>query len=329
VRTTGSASLAVAGLLFGSLAHAAEVRIPAIGQPSPFYGAAGTGVAISATADPTHLHLDDWLVYTLRIEKLANAADVRRPDLNAINEFASAFQIEDAATPIEPKGARLFRYRLRPRRSDVTSIPAFTFPYYDPNIAQPPDQPGFPFRRARTEPIPIVVTKKTTPPLPPMPVEVPAFAESPATSAPVHVPAWAWWLAAALPPMVALGGCAAWRALNPAGARLARRRRSRAARAALRALHSFDRHPPVDPAAVVWCVSGYLAERFDLPGVFRTPGDLAGRLREAGADPATVSECQAFLHAADVARFAPRPDVTGEALIADAERLVRRLEGEG
>jgi hypothetical protein len=70
-------------------------------------------------------------------------------------------------------------------------------------------------------------------------------------------------------------------------------------------------------------------EVFDLRGVFLTPGFVAGLRGEAGADPATVSECQAFLHAADVARFAPRPDVTGEALIADAERLVRRLEGEG
>ena len=329
MRTIGSAALAVAALLFSSLGHAAEVRIPAIGQPTPFYGAAGSGVAITATADPTIIHLDDWLIYTVRVEKLINAADVRRPDLNELDAFSSVFQIEDAASPNEPAGTRVFRYRLRPRRADVTSIPAFTFPYYDPAIAQPPDLPGFPFRKVRADAIPIRVTKKTVSPLPPVPLDVPVWAEAPASGVPIRVPAWAWWLAATLPPLAALGGCAIWRVLNPAGARLARRRRSRAARAAIRTLHSLDRHPPADPAAVVWCVAGYLAERFDLPGVFRTPGDLSGRLREAGADSPTIAECQVFLHAADVARFAPRPDVTAEALIADAERLVRRLEGEG
>ena len=57
-------------------------------------------------------------------------------------------------------------------------------------------------------------------------------------------------------------------------------------------------------------------------------GDLGRWLREAGADANTVAECEGFLREADAARFAPSPEVTGEALIADAERLIRRQEGE-
>ena len=328
MRTTGSA-LAV-GLLLWPAVAGAEVRVPSIGQPSPFYGAAGTGVTVTASAQPTELTADQFLVYTLRVSKLDNPADVQRPDLNEIDAFRTAFQVEDdKTTEPEPAGTRIFRYRLRPRRADVAAVPAFTFPYYDPSQPQPADNPGFPFRKARTQPIPLRVTKAPAPPpLPPVPLDVPAFMESPAVGTRTAVPAWAWWLAAALPPVLAVGGCAAWRAVNPAGARLARRRRSRAARTALRALHGFGRHAPADPAAVVWCVAAYLAERFDLPGVFRTPAELAARLREAGADATTIAECECFLTAADAARFAPAPDVTGEALVADAERLVRRLEGE-
>jgi hypothetical protein len=327
VRTTGSA-LALT-LLLASFT-AAEVRIPAIGQPSPFYGAAGKGVTVTATAEPTELSADDFVLYTLRVSKLENATDVQRPDLSEIEAFRTAFQIEDErTTETEPTGTRVFRYRLRPRRADVSTVPVFTFPYFDPSQPQPADNPGFPFRRARTQAIPLRVTKPAgPPPLPPVPLDVPDFAAAPAVSTPIAIPVWAWWLAAAVPPFLAIGGCAVWRAMNPAGARLARRRRSRAARSALRTLHNLARHPLTDPAAVVWCVSAYLAERFDLPGVFRTPNELAARLREAGADAETVAECAAFVQAADAARFAPAPDVSGEALIADAERLVRRLEGE-
>jgi hypothetical protein len=315
--------LAVAGT-----AHA-EVAIPVIGQPSPFYGAAGKGVKVEARAEPLELTPDDVLTYTLRIQNLVNSADVQRPDLSAIDAFSRDFQIEDGPAPAsEPEGTRIFNYRLHPRRASVTAIPAFTFPYYDPSLPQPPDKPDFPFRKARTDPITIRIRKAVQPPAAVVPLAVPDFAAEPARPTSAEWPAWLWWAAAAAPPVLALGWCGVWHVLNPGGARLARRRRSRAARAAIRTLHSLARSSRSDPGAVVWCVAGYLAERFELPGLFRTPDDLTRRLREAGADVDTVTECEAFLKSADVARFAPAPERSADALIVDAERLVRRLEGE-
>jgi hypothetical protein len=327
VPTTGERFLLLLLAVAGP-AHA-EVTIPVIGQPSPFYGAAGKGVKVEAQADPLEVTPEETLTFTLRVRGLVNPAEVQRPDLSAIDAFARDFQIEDGPTPdSEPEGTRVFHYRLRPRRPTVTVIPALSFPYYDPSLPQPPDKPDFPFRKARTEPITIRVKKVVEPPPAIVPLEVPDFASEPARSVSVDWPAWVWWAAAAIPPVLALGWCGVWRLLNPGGARLARRRRSRAARAALKTLHSMTRHPPADPGTVVWCVAAYLAERYELPGLFRTPDDLTRRLREAGADPATVTECATFLNAADIARFAPAPEQTGDALIADAESLVRRLEGE-
>ena len=210
----------------------------------------------------------------------------------------------------------------------MTAIPGIVFPYYDPSLPQPADRPDLPFRKARTEPITIHVRKAEPPPAVVVPLDVPAFMAAPATASTWDVPGWAWWLAAMLPPVAAIGGCLVWQILNPAGARLARRRRSRAARTAIRTLHALQRHPPADPTAVVVAVAAYLAERYDLPGLFRTPVELGHRLREAGADEEAITECESFLRAADAARFAPYPDVTGDALIADAERLIRGQEGD-
>ena len=307
---------------------AAAADIPTVGRPSPFYGAAGKDVKVEATAEPTVLSLDDAITLTLRVRNLDNAADVQRPNLADLDVFRD-FQVEDDPTPeSEPAGTRAFRYQLRPRQATVANIPGIVFPYFDPSVPQPADRPELPVRKARTDPITIRIDKKAPPPLPAVLLEVPAFAAAPATDRTVEVPGWVWWLAAMLPPVVAVGGCVIWQILNPVGARLARKRRSRAARTAIRTLHSLGRHPPADPAAVVAAVVGYLAERYDLPGLFRTPGDLARRLREAGADAEAVAECEAFVREADAARFAPAPHLTDDVLIADAERLIRRQEGE-
>ena len=59
-----------------------------------------------------------------------------------------------------------------------------------------------------------------------------------------------------------------------------------------------------------------------------TPSDLARQLTEAGANAETVASCVAFLRSADIARFAPGPNITGDMLIAAAEQLVRQQEGE-
>ena len=104
-----------AGLIvaFAGATSAAGVDIPTLGQPSPFYGAAGKGVKVEATADPTELTLDDAILFTLRITNLDNAPDVRRPDLGELEAFRD-FQVEDDSTPAsEPAGTRVFRYRLR------------------------------------------------------------------------------------------------------------------------------------------------------------------------------------------------------------------------
>ena len=327
MRTTGS--LIVLAMLLCLRPVSAEVMIPVVGQPSPFYGAAGKGVKVQRQAEPVELTIDDTILFTLRVTKLENPADVRRPDLAEIDAFRRDFQVEDVpAATGEPDGTRIFNYHLRPRRASVTQIPSLTFPYYDPErgAAARPTGPPVSQREERRDPYSHsqgVVAASTG---------------RPARRTPVRGRAGGFFARGSAE--VGLVGCRGrpadrgarmvWSlaARQPGRGSAARRRRSRAARAALKTLHSLGRHPPADTGAVVWCVSAYLAEHYELPGLFRTPDDMARRLREAGADAETVAECESFLKAADAARFAPSPDESAGALIADAERLVRRQEGE-
>jgi hypothetical protein len=315
------------GVLLLAACAQAQIIIPAVGQPSPFYGAAGKGVKIEATATPTEITLDDSILYTLRITQLLNAPDVRRPNLGEVEAFQRDFQIDDEPTSEpEPAGTRVFHYRLRPRIPTLKTIPALVFAYYDPNLPQPADRPEFPYRKARTDPISIQIVAASVTAKPKVPLEVPAIAEKLAEPS-ASVGAWAWWAGIVVPPILALVACACWWARNPAGTRLARHRRSRAARVALKQLHNVG-HGPEGPDAAVECVCQYLAERYDLSSVPRTPAELGTSLSQAGASDETIREGTDFLRAADEARFAPNPVASATLLIADAERLIRGQEGE-
>ena len=329
VRTIGKQSASFALLLSLSAARADDAMIPVIGQPTPFYGAAGTGVTVEASADRTELTPQDTIAYTLQIQHLANAADVQRPNLTEIDAFYKDFQIEDVdAAEQHAAGTRVFRYRLRPRRATVASIPALSFPYYDPTRPQPPDRPDFPFLSARTKPIPIRIRKSAAPVLPVMPLDVPDFAAAPAEPSSTGMPSWAWYLAALAPPIAAIVWCAIWTIMNPAGARLAKGRRSRAARTALRRLHAWGRREPAELGAIVECVEAYLAERYTLVSIMHTPNERSRQLIEAGTSAEFVAHCVEFFRFADTARFAPGPTITGDILIAEAEQLIRQQEGE-
>lgn len=321
MRTIGSASLAL--WLFCAANAIAAVDIPVLGRPTPFYGGAGSDVKLIVSAAPTDVTIDDSILLTIRVENLVNAKDVERINLEEIEAFHRDFQIADELTPeSEPNGTRIFRYRLRPRQLSIAEIPRLVFPYYDPKLPQPADKPDFPFRRARSESIPIRVRKEAPPPIPVEPLDVPAFAMSLAEPK-ASVPGWIWWIGAFAPPVVAIGWCAIWRAINPVGDRLVRRRRSRAARLAIKSLRHAD-----DATAIVQSVVIYLAEHFELPGIIRVPRDLARLLGDARVDGPTIDECVAFINASDSVRFAPFPVIEAEQLRVQGENLIRRLEGE-
>jgi len=165
-------------LMLTGAVFAEDVSIPVVGQPSPFFGAAGRGVIATASVEPTQFTRDESCILSLKIAKVINPTEVKRPAFEDLGEFAKDFQAENLPEGPAKDGERVFRYRLRPRKIEVTEIPVIVFPYYDPNVPQPPDMPGLPFRKARTDSIPIKITKPAAPPaIPVTPLVIPAFAE--------------------------------------------------------------------------------------------------------------------------------------------------------
>lgn len=164
-------------LMLSGFAFAQEVNIPVVGQPSPFFGAAGRGVVAVARVEPTKITRDESCDLSIQVSNLLNAPDVRRPAIEDLGEFTKDFQVDNLPDGLAKPGERIFRYRLRPRRMEVTEIPVIVFPYYDPNVPQPPDMPGLPFRKARTNAVSITITKPEAVVKPAVPLVIPPFAD--------------------------------------------------------------------------------------------------------------------------------------------------------
>ncbi|MFO0796671.1 MAG: hypothetical protein U0804_04285 [Gemmataceae bacterium] len=315
---TTRATFVVLALLIPHPSSLIPARQPSFFEPKDgYYGARGTAVKARWDVTPTTVPEGGAVVATLTVTGATNPAEVKRPELAKIADFNERFVIEDAPAPAA-KGLA-FAYQLRPRTRAVTDVPGLNFFYF--NAAAAPERR---YQNARALGVKITVTAAPPKAAPPaVPLDAPdrmfvvdtgarllddePFAPGPA----------AWAALAVLAVLVPVGWYAAWRAIYPDSARLARRRRSRAARRALAAVRGAD------PAACAAAVLGYLRARFPLPPGADTPPEAAAALAALGV--AAAADVEAFLRACDGARFAPTCDAAGS-LPAAAAALVARLE---
>ncbi len=310
------------------------VRIPAVKPASDFYGAAGTGVKVEATATPLALTTDDWLKFTLKITNLLNAAEVEKPKLSGLKDFSSIFQVDDQqADPVWNPNApsqRVFVYRFRPRSTHVDQIPPFRFIYFDPKRRFPPvTELKFAYPPLYTETISIkVLPPKTPPSAAPVPINVPPFAASTDGSDAILKRGlngdWSLLgelLALLLPPVIVIGWVMIWKRKYPDAARLSRLMRSRAARNAWAALNRA-----ADALGVAAAVLDYLHERYDLPRSTNTPAEIRAYLSGLHFDEDRQQEVEAFFLECDALRFAPASETSHEELARRAADTVAMLE---
>jgi hypothetical protein len=300
-------------------------RAPLVGRPAdvPFSEAsasffkAGDGdfrmpFEVTPSITPKRVRAGEPLRYVVTIRALGKVHHPpARFDLRLVPAFDREFHIEDIT---EDKKERIdaatwrWAFLLKPRDSDVRTVPGLPFAYYNPDL-QPPDKG---FQVLWTDPTAIEVAE---PERPPVPVSGAGFilrlAEGPTVLAgPRGWPAPGPWLIAltwAVPPALGAAWYFYWRGRYPDAARLARRRRSRAARRALRALNGADAAPPRRRGEqVAHAVASYLRERFDLSTEEPTPAEgrelllarrLPGELAGCGAD--LLAGCDAARFGAD------------------------------
>ncbi len=104
--------------------------LPEQGKPEGFYGLVGR-YTISATAEPTKVHVGDPITLTIRIsgERLK---PVRWPRLESVGELAANFKIpsERAAGTVRD-GAKVFVQTIRAKTDKVERIPPIPLAYFD------------------------------------------------------------------------------------------------------------------------------------------------------------------------------------------------------
>ena len=312
--------------------------IPLVGRPASFNGAVGR-FRIGATAKPVRLQANQPITLSLKIVGTGSLRSLSPPDLTRVPAIADRFILfEGGAKPEVLPDGKVFRYSMRLKTASVKSIPAIAFSYFSPA--------GERFETVVTRGIPLDVE-----PVASMAVsEVQDFGGSGPTRTkrqlrrvaegiegnltgtellagqqlPLSDPT-GWLLLLVLPPLayvvVATAYARVMRLREDPG--LARSRRARAAARRRLAEAQHEATPARQCDAVVGVVTGYVADRLNLPSGEMTPADLARHLRDAGIDADLRDRAVAWLERCNLSRFGGRPP--DEPALADWRRQAANL----
>ncbi len=317
-------SLALSGFCTVVTPHQSLLGQPAFFQPgADYYNAKGFSVRVKWELPQRVVQEGHDLAATLVVTGATNPAEVVKPDLAELPDFARHFIVTRLPdSPPSNKEVR-FDYALRPRNRTVTQVPALVFKFQ--SLAAPPGKN--PFRSARAESVPITVTEPPAPPPVPLTEDDHHFhlvGDMRNLSASFVPRSWAWAAAALFGPLVAFVWFMAWQRLFPDAARLARLHRSRAARRADREIRHAGRTPD-PPAAIATALLHYLRARFPLPLSAVTPGELTAALTVCNVPSEVAEQTADVIRECDRARFAP-PGDRGVSLAELTQGALTRLE---
>lgn len=325
-------------LAFCLILHATSLtaEAPVIGRPSDhFYGAVGVHVRVAMLASPTVVRVEDPLVLTILIKGADNPQQIERPDLRRLDEYSSRFYVDDLPDEGQPSEQRIFRYRLRPKTEQSTSIPPLLFHYYDPKLKY--------FATTATQE---TILLKVIPRDP----NIGSSAKDPPIAGPdwlfnaapnheiLHQRRFSFRLDEAPAKLTAAIGLLTpaiafavwfvlWKRFSPDAAKLAGLRRAHAVRLALDGLRRLSHLPPAELGArSAMLVRAFLSERLGLPGNRITPSEIGEFLDKAGLPDALIGRATAFFRDSDFACFGP-PGIATDGLTMRAEQLVLDLEG--
>jgi len=334
-------------LLCGLLLAQPAAEAPIAGRPTDWSGVSGGPYVVTATAEPTALTAEEPLTLIVRIAvapggSAGNLRALARPPL-AKQEAFKPFLVVDLDDRFSDNPLRReFRYRLRPRRADVTHIPRVKLVYFNPQLP-----PGRDYQTTYSGEVPLMVKPRavaaTAGDVPEWIIHEWETRDEGRLISPIEewrndlferlgLDPYPW------PPSrpglliaaTALAGplliCGVWYAVwhhrHPDAAQLARRRRSRAAAAALRDLRKARAD---DAGSVRAVVCAYLRARAGLPATASTPAEVDGFLRDSGYPTGRISAVEELLRCCDRARFSPGHELPAN-LSTNAERLILDLE---
>jgi len=300
-------------------AVAVEVKgAPEEGRPPSFTGGIGQ-FTMTVTAKPNRVEQGQPVTLSIAIEG-PSAAGVAGPDLAEHPQLTSRFDFsKDELVGDMEGGAKVFRRAIFPKEQGEQTVGPIRWSYFDPQREE--------YVTLTSEPLPLIVdppsgVTATLAPLDPNQTELkgttltvltggisPNYVDAARVLASESFTLTAPWLAALLVPPV---GCLLTSAAARHRARLrseagyARRRRARATADSTLQVALRNGSPGDQMHTLAAALTGYLADRFNLPPGECTPGDLRAVLEERGYDRALISEVVALLERCDAARYAPR-----------------------
>jgi hypothetical protein len=287
--------------------------LPTKGRPPGFNNLVGQ-FTVSASADPISINVGDPVTLKITVNGSGPMDRVPRPDLKRI--LGDRFRVpDDAPEPERRPGQVIFTQTIRPTTAEATTIPPIELPHFDTKSGT--------FSVAKSSPIPLriagtkVITATDAVAASPSAVESPelreraggleANIESPTLALTdqrfdlakaVRSPAV---LAVAATPAAVYAGTALMVFVKRRnGANPARTRRRLALGNATRVLVGADGANATE--AVARALTGYVADRFNVPQAGLTPRDCEERLKPVNEGAA--AEVRALLDRCDAARFA-------------------------
>lgn len=313
--------------------------IPQEHRPAYYRDAVGQ-YRMQASAKPIELAVGDPITLTVSITGAGRLDTLQPPPLTDVPELAEGFKLStDPAAGVVEGSRKTFTQSIRPKSDGVTQIPPIPFAYFDPKLEQ--------FVTVWSDPIPLTVRAAET-------LAVSQIAEAGGGRAAVtelreleggilanytgmdevlsrqaFAPSWTSAAALGVPPALFfvcfLSQRHAERLRNDRA--LARRRSAhRKAQRAIRAIGESSNSAAADRLAAA--VTGYVADRLDLPAAGLTRTDVVAHLQEHGAPQETLHRIDELLLTCESAKYAGLGHHAPADLAQRAAQCINDLESE-
>lgn len=312
--------------------------LPEDGRPDDFNGAVGR-YEISTSAQPTDVTVGDPITLTLRIRGSGRLQRVSAPLLSRVPALMQDFKVPDEPLAGRIDGsAKVFTQTIRATRPDVTAIPPIPLSFFDPQIGK--------YETTRSQPIPIrvrpgaslslsqVVEADATRPRSPGPLIertdglLANFADIPAMLEPQSAEfSRGWWIVLAVCPAMYAAIFFLQRRRERWSNDTAFRRRSLALRTAQRRLDEARRAGGAAAIEQIGrALTGYIADRLNLPPGALTSADAGRLLTERGADADLAAEVRHLLADVESARYGGASGIDEHEAVRQAGDCLHRLE---
>ena len=312
--------------------------LPADDRPESFRGAVGK-YTIMVAATPTEVSVGDPITLTLTIRGTGRMDLLQAPLLAEQETLTADFRVPDEELPGAVSGmVKSFTQTIRTKHDGVDRVPPIEFSYFDAHLEQ--------YVTLNSDPIPLQVRESTQLPVsglagsrdsvgerpPLMLVESGLLANYGDVEALLRQHSmslgWGTWGFAVSGPLLCLAcWLIRWHRDRLAGDAGFRRRRS-ARKTALAAIRRATTDPGESPSAspIAAAVTGYLADRCNLPLGSVTRTDVISELRLRDLPEALINEVDALLAECETAQYGASRDAVGGDLAELARSCVNSLE---